>query len=200
MRVRCVVSVAVAAGLLVGGCATVTRGTTEPLAIQSEPPGAEVELSTGQRCITPCNLELKRKYDYRLTLQKEGFADVVVAVQPRVAGAGAAGAAGNVLIGGIIGLGVDAATGAAMSLGPNPVHVHLVARNPADADRLCEPPDRVAGAICRGQLQAGATREQVLQLLGSPQERKADGQEWRYGHDTLVFDEGGRFASTLVEK
>ena len=130
MRVPYLPSIVIAVGLLINGCATVTRGTTEPLAIQSEPTGTEVELSTGQRCVTPCNLELKRKHDYRLTLHKEGFEDVVVAVQPRVAGA-------------------------AMRLGPDPVRVHLAVRNPADADRLCGPPDRVAGAICRGQLRAG---------------------------------------------
>jgi hypothetical protein len=191
---------AVAVGPLLGGCATITRGTTEALGIQSEPSGAKVELSTGQTCVTPCSLELKRKYEYRLTLQKDGFQDVAIAVEPHVAGSGAAGVAGNVLVGGIIGMGVDAASGAAMTLGPNPVHVHLVVRNLADGDRLCEPPGSVAGAICRGQLQAGATQEDVQRLLGPPQERRANGREWQYGHDTLVFDEGGRFASTLIAR
>lgn len=200
MRVPRIASMSVTVGLLLGGCATITRGTTESLGIQSEPPGAKVELSTGQTCVTPCSLELKRKYQYRLYLQKNGFNDVTVEVEPRVAGTGAAGVAGNVLVGGIIGMGVDAASGAAMTLGPNPVHVHLVVRNPVDADRLCESPGSVAGAICRGQLQAGATQQEVQQLLGPPQEQRADGREWQYGHDTLVFDEGGRFASTLIAR
>ena len=42
-----------------------------------------------------------------------------------MATAGGAGLAGNVLLGGVIGLGVDAATGAAFDLVPNPLKVTL---------------------------------------------------------------------------
>jgi hypothetical protein len=42
-----------------------------------------------------------------------------------IAGAGAAGVAGNVLVGGLIGIGVDMATGASQDLVPNPVNVKL---------------------------------------------------------------------------
>ncbi|WP_246529545.1 hypothetical protein [Microvirga zambiensis] len=46
-------------------------------------------------------------------------------VQTRVAGSGAAGFAGNVLIGGLVGMGVDAATGATLEHFPNPVNASL---------------------------------------------------------------------------
>lgn len=42
-----------------------------------------------------------------------------------VSGAGAAGMAGNVILGGVNGAGVDAATGATKRLVPNPVRVTL---------------------------------------------------------------------------
>ena len=42
-----------------------------------------------------------------------------------IPGTGAAGFAGNVLLGGLVGMGVDAATGAAMDHKPNPVIVTL---------------------------------------------------------------------------
>ena len=42
-----------------------------------------------------------------------------------MAASGGAALAGNVLVGGIIGLGVDAATGASKELTPNPVRVTL---------------------------------------------------------------------------
>jgi len=125
-------------GLALSGCATITRGTTDNLLVQSEPDGASVELSSGQTCRTPCNLELKRKNDYTLYMRKEGFQDAEIKVESKVAGAGAAGMAGNVLIGGVIGAGVDAFSGATNNLEPNPVHVHLVARDPAQADLLCQ--------------------------------------------------------------
>jgi hypothetical protein len=108
--------------------------------------------------------------------------------------------AGNVLIGGIIGMGVDAATGATNSLKPNPVHVHLIVADPAQVDSLCAPSGTVPGVICRNQLKVGASADEVQQLLGPPQEKRRDDHEWQYGHDTLVFDDAGRFASTIVAR
>jgi hypothetical protein len=195
-----VLAAALAGAYALSGCATITRGTTESLSIQSEPSGAHVELSSGQTGITPCSFELKRKNDLKVFLHKDGFEDVTADVDSKVAGAGATGMAGNVLIGGIIGVGVDAASGATKSLRPNPVHVHLVVRDAADADRLCAAPATVPGAICRGQLKVGATATEVESLLGPPQEKRDSEHEWRYEHDWLVFDEAGRFASTIVDK
>jgi len=78
----------VLAALAASGCATVTRGTTEELAIQSEPTGAAVSLSTGQTGATPCSFELKRKRDVVVTVKKEGFKPVEPDVDSKVAGAG----------------------------------------------------------------------------------------------------------------
>jgi len=200
MRASAVTSLVMAVGMVVSGCATVTRGTTETVAIQSEPDGAKVELSSGQTCITPCSFELKRKNDYLVFLRKDGFQPVEMQIESRIAGAGVAGMAGNVLAGGIIGLGIDAATGASGSLKPNPVHVHLVVADPAQADSLCAAPGTVPGAICRNLLRVGASTGEIEQLLGPPQERRKEDREWQYGHDTLVFDEAGRFASTIVAR
>ena len=48
-------------------------------------------------------------------------------MQTRVAGSGAAGFAGNVIIGGVVGMVADAATGATLEHYPNPVGVTLEA-------------------------------------------------------------------------
>ena len=196
----CVLAATFAGVFAVSGCATITRGTTESLSIQSEPADARVELSSGQTGITPCSFELKRKTDVKVYLHKEGFQDVAVDVDSKVAGAGATGMAGNVLIGGIIGVGVDAASGATKSLRPNPVHVHLVVRDAADADQLCAAPATVPGAICRGQIKVGTTTTEVESLLGPPLEKRDGDHEWRYEHDWLVFDDAGLLASTMVDK
>lgn len=182
------------------GCATITRGTTEALRIETEPAGAKAQLSTGQTCITPCSMELKRKRDLSVDLQQDGYQPATVSVESKVAGAGAAGMAGNILVGGIIGAGVDAATGATKSLRPNPVHVHLIASDPASVEQFCAASNSVSGAICRGQLKAGAGKEDVKSLLGEPIEKKRDDHEWTYGHDTLEFDDEGRFVSTFVRQ
>jgi hypothetical protein len=115
----------VAATSLVQGCATITRGTTEVLVIETTPSGADVSLSNGLRCFTPCALEVKRKSNLVVDITKSGFDPVRLNVLSEVAGAGAAGMAGNVILGGVIGAGVDAATGATKRLVPNPVRVTL---------------------------------------------------------------------------
>ncbi|MBL0408193.1 translation initiation factor 2 [Microvirga aerilata] len=115
----------IAGTLSLGACATVTRGTTEQITFDSEPPAA-MRTSTGLTCpTTPCTLQVDRKSEFVATFSKEGYASQDVAVQTRVAGGGAAGFAGNVLVGGIIGMGVDAATGSTLEHYPNPVTASL---------------------------------------------------------------------------
>lgn len=119
----------VAAVFFVTGCATVTRGTTDALVVTSMPQGAQVELSNGMSCTsTPCTFKLPRKSELVVTISRAGCQTVVTNVTHRTAGAGAAGIAGNVLVGGIIGLGVDAATGASQEIVPNPLEVTLECR------------------------------------------------------------------------
>lgn len=116
--------------LILSGCATVTRGTKDTLVIESDPAGADVRLSTGQTGTTPTSFKLKRKEPVVVTISREGYETVNVNVNAQVVGAGAAGMAGNVLVGGIIGVGVDAWSGATKSLKPNPVTVKLVKLEP----------------------------------------------------------------------
>lgn len=115
--------------LMISGCATVTRGTTEVLTIESEPPGADVQVQpNNHNCKTPCALSLKRKGTYSVYISKEGYEPISMQVLPQTAGAGAAGMAGNVLVGGLIGALVDGTSGAMKELKPNPVSVNLVKR------------------------------------------------------------------------
>lgn len=108
------------------GCTTVTRGTKDVLVIESNPPGATIELSNGLRGTTPTSFELPRKHPLTVTISKEGYETVTVNVTPKIVGAGGAGMAGNVLLGGVIGAAVDAGTGAMKDLFPNPIQVEMV--------------------------------------------------------------------------
>lgn len=126
---------AAAAGLVLlavmgSGCATITRGRSQAWTVDSTPSGATVSLSNGERCETPCTLKLRRKYPFTVEICKVGYHTVSTTVQSQISGAGAAGMAGNVLIGGVIGAGVDAGTGATKDLKPNPLTVQLVAETP----------------------------------------------------------------------
>lgn len=116
------------------GCATISRGTTEQFHVTSEPSGAQVRTSNGFTCeATPCEFNMQRKTGFSVTVSKAGFSPATVAVKSEMAGAGAAGMAGNVLIGGVIGLGIDATSGATRDLRPNPLHVILTAQPNTEA-------------------------------------------------------------------
>jgi len=119
--------------LLSSGCATITRGTKDTLVVESEPAGATVKLSNGMSGKTPTSFVLPRKESLVVTLEKEGYESLSVNVNPQIVGAGAAGMAGNVLVGGLIGVVVDPLSGAMKDLKPNPVKATLVAIKRADA-------------------------------------------------------------------
>jgi len=112
--------------LLTTGCASITRGTTEAYVIETDPPGAKAVLSNGLTCTTPCSLKVKRRSEFTVVLSRAGYETVNANVTSSVDGAGAAGMAGNVLLGGIIGAGIDAGTGAMHSHKPNPLSVNMV--------------------------------------------------------------------------
>lgn len=119
-----------AAALALAGCATVTRGTNDVLVVESTPPGAQVTTTNGFACATPCSLKMPRRSEFDVDISKPGYRPLRVHVTNRVSGQGGLGMAGNVLVGGIIGAGVDAGTGAMMDLVPNPI---VVALEPATA-------------------------------------------------------------------
>ena len=125
------IAAAASCALLIGtGCATVTRGTSQAFTVESTPLGATVSLSNGERCETPCTLKLKRKYPLAVHVCKAGYAPVTANIVSSMSGAGGAGMAGNVIVGGLIGIGVDAASGATKDLKPNPLVLQLVAEAP----------------------------------------------------------------------
>lgn len=153
------ICLAAAVALGVSGCATITRGTTEEVRVEVDPPDATITTSTGMGCKgIPCKLSVSRKTSFTVTASKPGYKDESVFVDTVFSGGGAAGMAGNVLIGGVIGVGVDAASGATLNHQPNPV---LIALTPVD------PRNRSTPAGRRAALEAKI---------------KAEQEEWRRKH------------------
>jgi hypothetical protein len=74
---------------------------------------------------TPCSFKIKRKAEFDVTITKPGYKTWTGHVTHKIAGAGGAAMAGNVIVGGIIGAGVDAANGSMLDLVPNPLDVTL---------------------------------------------------------------------------
>ena len=115
------------ASINLSACATVVNGTKDTLRVSSTPNAANVKISdisgdfSDRNCTTPCELELNRKKTYDVTVSKDGFSPYNLLVEPKLTAGNVAASTGNVLVGGIIGIGVDHATGAGRDLHPNPV-------------------------------------------------------------------------------
>ena len=87
---------AIAAVSALGGCATLTRGTSDEVAVMSEPAGAVVTTTLGTGCAaTPCTLDVARDAAFTVTVAKSGYASQSVAVTTRVSSIGAATATEN---------------------------------------------------------------------------------------------------------
>lgn len=113
-----------AAAFGLAGCATLTRGLSDQVAVLSDPPGAAVTTTLGKGCTTPCSLDVRRDADFTVTVTKPGYQGRTVAVTTRLSGSGAAVATENIATAGF-GLAVDAATGATLEHVPGAVSVTL---------------------------------------------------------------------------
>ena len=116
----------VAIGVAISGCATVTRGTHEAWTVSTAPPNASVRTSNGRACdATPCTFTMDHRDSFDVTISKPGYREWHGHVTHQFSSGGGAALAGNVLVGGLIGLTVDAASGATQKLVPNPLSVTL---------------------------------------------------------------------------
>jgi len=114
------------ATLVIIGCASIMHGTRETVVFESSPGGATVEVSDAMgvsygTCETPCSIDLKRKREYKVKINKAGYAPVEMVIQRKSSG----WIWGNILIGGVIGLIVDFTNGAAYKLSPTELHATL---------------------------------------------------------------------------
>lgn len=117
--------------LCLPACATITRGSSQEFTVESTPPGARVSTSNGFQCdATPCTFRMPRKDAFRATVSLDGYVTQEHEIGSGISGGGAAGMAGNVIFGGVIGAVVDGNSGAMNDLTPNPLVVTL--RTPAE--------------------------------------------------------------------
>jgi hypothetical protein len=118
---------ALVVGLLptLNGCATILRGTGHGIGISSQPPGAEVTIDNEIYGITPVSAKLKRKDNHHVVIQMEGYQPYEIMLTRQTSG----WVFGNILFGPgvLIGLAVDAISGAMYSLTPDQVSADLPA-------------------------------------------------------------------------
>lgn len=106
-------------------CATVTRGVNQALTITSSPSGANVTLSTGEECLIPCTLELRRGDDYTALIELDGYQSIETSVISQRSDDNRGSTFVSYMYAGLQGIAVDMATGALNELVPNPLHVDL---------------------------------------------------------------------------
>ncbi len=107
-------------------CATSQQGTEQDVRFTSIPSGASVKTSHGFSCsITPCKIKLPRNKSFEATISKPGFTTELVRVNSVPSGAGAVGALGSALIGGVLATGYDVYKGGVYELSPNEVRVKM---------------------------------------------------------------------------
>lgn len=107
--------------VLNSGCATIIHGTTQRVPVSSVPSGKRVTVNESTAYTTPTALELSRKEHHTLQFSLEGYHPEVVKLESVTSGA----VMGNILLGGLIGWGVDAASGGQYRLVPESLHVTL---------------------------------------------------------------------------
>lgn len=169
---------AMSLALIAGGCASVARGTSEQVAFDTVPSGAEVRVvipsnyspPEGQvvevpqpatmGCVTPCTMQVKRADKLTVTVTKPGFATETFPLNPQASGEGVGTQVlGNMLLaGGVVGVVVDGMSGAALDHCPNPVRITL--RSLPGAGRNHNAPAAAGGfgydpvAACKAQTEA----------------------------------------------
>ena len=112
MKLTAVAAVA-ALGVALSGCATIIKGTTQSISVNSEPAaGAACTLTSSEGTwyvTTPGSVTVhKTKNDITAVCKKDGYEVATQAIPSHFNGA----TFGNILAGGLIGVGVDAASGA----------------------------------------------------------------------------------------
>lgn len=109
------------------GCSTIERGSRDELRILSRPSQCQVVVSGDYDTngTTPMTIALKRRGNYNITISKEGYDSQTVRVESKTSGKGVSTSTLNLIIGGVVGVGIDAYSGAWYDLKPNPVVVEL---------------------------------------------------------------------------
>ncbi len=108
---------------IITSCATIVSGSRQIVKISSEPASAEVFINEVQVGITPLEQNLKRNMEYNVVIKLSGYKPYETAITQAFNG----WYLGNIVFGGIIGLIVDAGTGAMYRLTPEELSAKLQA-------------------------------------------------------------------------
>ena len=126
-------------------CASIVHGNKQIITFRSQPPGARIYIDEKESGITPKFVQLRRigrfknegfkKKSYAIRIEMDGYYPYEINIKRNVDG----WFFGNVLIGGLIGIIIDASTGAMYQLTPDEVVSPLSQKTAmigSDADQI----------------------------------------------------------------
>ena len=125
--IMCLLPLVVLTGVLVGACATITQGSAQTVRLTTDPPGANCTLSRNGEVLTtvratPATLSVfKQKGQLQLVCRKSGYLDHTMQEGSEFEDM----TLGNILFGGIVGVFVDAGSGAMYEY-PSAIHLTLI--------------------------------------------------------------------------
>jgi hypothetical protein len=102
---------------LASGCCTIIHGAHQDVGMSSAPPGAKVYVDSVYVGTTPVVVAIKRSQTHVVRLEKPGYESFDTTLTHSVSG----WVWGNLAFGGLIGLGVDAATGSLYNIYPEQI-------------------------------------------------------------------------------
>lgn len=106
-------------------CATIFTGTKDSISFTSNPEGAKVFHKGIEKCTTPCTAEIPRSLSKQtVTFEKEGYNKKEVKLIKTFNAVTLL----NILLGGAIGVGIDAASGSLTKYSPKAYTVELEAK------------------------------------------------------------------------
>lgn len=107
--------------LALSSCCTIVNGKYDDVNVSSNVTGATVKVDGLEKGKTPCNVEVKRTGGQVLTVEKAGYETHSTQLTTSISG----WLFGNLLLGGIIGLAVDAASDSWADVEPDSVNANL---------------------------------------------------------------------------
>ena len=120
-------TVILVSGIYITGCASIMHGPMQNVAIGSSPDGANAHFKPkspkGEEITvkTPATVSLHRKFAYDVTVEKEGYQPQTRQITKTMDG----WLLGNIILGGLIGIIIDAITGSTNKLEPANIQVDL---------------------------------------------------------------------------
>ena len=104
-------SLALISGLTLSSCATIFTGSKDEISFTSKPEGAKVMIKGLEKCVTPCTTSIQRSLsNEQVELKLDGYQTKTFALEKKFNAVTLI----NIIGGGLIGFGIDAATGSLM--------------------------------------------------------------------------------------